>query len=1351
MPLPSDYSDDDLDSRADTFTDQSSIQQPPQKSPQGIRRNQPTTESTRRKFFAEKYGLNTPDGESVHSLSQDGRRLSDPHEVDEEDSEDDQPLQTLSNRHTYQPQPSSSQQPQSPYQHQQRASYQPTSQQQPTITTMRGAVGLARPISVCNIAQATSPARPPRFVKPATQMTTRQVKIPGDMQQVHDLSEHFHRKVYMEGYLLKMNAFNTDGRQHNDQRWVQHYVELCGPVLTLWNAETTEEGETLRQASNPEYINITDSYVNLIDQEGQFMLNSAGANRYIFQTTPSTSNTTNNNNSGSAQTWVLAIRLACFEGARIHEFYTRRFVIASRHADIVTKRVPKVEGWLQVRFPGQTGWKKYWTVVTDRRTEKKLIFSKKSVMTRGQLMFYESKKAKFPVKSMVNVVQAYTIYPESPQLIDLATMMKVEGKIMDWNTTTGAQKVYRDAASTLVMATNAKELTQWLVGTFDFFRLYGRPEKLLDDPMNSNALNFGEPRRNGDLPRLFLEVHEAYQVKVNQGETLLDNKLAFANILEQKMRQYQSASGTPSVPPPNTAGIMGRTNSMPLISGIPTGSSSNNNSTYGSEDGQQYPPAQRRPASSMANTLPSGSTTAQNRYSAPLLQQMNSSAPQQQQSPQQPNPNNRYSAMSPMGAGRSRQSMLHIYASDDSDDDDDEEEEEEDDDTSSTSSTGQKTNTLLQPTTTTSTTTKASPLPHSETLKIEVPTSPTAAAPVTTFNTIPVATPTPSQPQPLQSSLNVAAAAASLAPSSESESDHEPLPQQRQQQQQPKPPVPQHTNQRRPSEMTLPEISESTDFMSSILGDMSLNDHNNNNNNTIINRGPPPPPPAHVTPMASTSTPILDQQKQQHRDISKFNNNNHHHEEKHIATSSTTSDDSSTTSSHSSSKKTATASPVSPPTPQQQQMNNNNKPSRPSSAMAWRRSSSNLLMQPSSSGSSSVRSMTPSGSETSSMGQQQQQSQRQQQRYQQHRGSVQLPHNPSSQQQQQRRSMYMNDHGGRRSSSAILLQQHWETPEEDEHEEDPYQHHSQQPYSMGGGMVSPHHQQQQYPMYHHQQQQYDPYGYQQYQHYAEGHDDDDDDNAPIIPQVGTHFVTQNSLLDMYQSEQLPARVQEEHARMSGQPLVSLPNKPPKPKAGLVGMISQLEHEKKERENVKGRIMEMEKERALEQERERFYMDQQQQQQRHSAMMQQQQTSTPPASFTPQSMMTPTHSQPQQPFTSGGGGLMMMDPRMSMSAGPTQPMMNPQMMMLPMMTPQSMMDPRMSMMPNMAMMYMMQGSYGQMAPSMPMFYNPMMMQAPEKIEDADDDVPLGSHTNHQHHTPSHHQHRQQRQRSNSHHF
>ncbi|CAO3702595.1 unnamed protein product [Rhizopus stolonifer] len=215
------------------------------------------------------------------------------------------------------------------------------------------------------------------------------------------------------------------------------------------------------------------------------------------------------------------------------------------------------------------------------------------------------------------------------------------------------------------------------------------------------------------------------------------------------------------------------------------------------------------------------------------------------------------------------------------------------------------------------------------------------------------------------------------------------------------------------------------------------------------------------------------------------------------------------------------------------------------------------------------------------------------------------------------------------------------------------------------------------------------------QYYDDGYPATED--GPVIPQLGDHFATQNSLLDTFKPDYPSARDQEGYARATGQPLIQVPNKPPEPRSGLVGMISQIEHEKKQKEANKGRLLD--KERILERERERYMMEQRAQQ----SMMQQ-----------PPMMGSGMMNQPMMnsmPMMQGGNGQM---PMMGMMG---QPMMYP-MMNMPMMYP--MMDP-MSMM----MMQQQQQQYGQ--------FNPMWNQSQmfgsqyngEEEDDEDDDVPLGA--------------------------
>ncbi|KAI8098560.1 uncharacterized protein BX664DRAFT_319025 [Halteromyces radiatus] len=467
------------------------------------------------------------------------------------------------------------------------------------------------PVSVQNIANHLNSSRPSHYIKPASQTTQTVLQdLPADIQTTQLMYNYYTEKTYLEGYLLKMNDLTVDGSSCGDSRWTRWYVELCGPVLTLWDAETNDDTS---HAVIPQYINLADASVFISDQEhGVISLNSAGSNRFLLQPV-------DDNPAYQAPLWVCAMRLSCFEWSRIHEIYTMKF-ISRYNADVMaaTKATPKMEGFVQVRLTGATEWQKYWTVVSDRRDEKS-FFGKKKVPSRGQLSFYESKKQKHPNFIMMNVVHAYTLYPESPQLIDMATILKVEGSMASIKAN-GEQEPSKDTSSALIMASSRKELIQWLVAVFDSFKLYGRPTKIYDDPLNLNSLNFGELAASN--PRLFLEIPEVQHVDIYQ-DTYIDNVASFAGVLLNKMTNPASRA--------NQQWNIGQNN----------------------DDHRRSLPLEQS-------------------FNHPLAANRLSDQRQQQQQQQQ--------GMTPSSSSRGGKLIYASDSDDDDDDDDDEEEEESDDD-----------------------------------------------------------------------------------------------------------------------------------------------------------------------------------------------------------------------------------------------------------------------------------------------------------------------------------------------------------------------------------------------------------------------------------------------------------------------------------------------------------------------------------------------------------------------------------------------------------------------------------------------------------------------------------------------
>ncbi|KAI8996875.1 hypothetical protein BDB01DRAFT_768816 [Pilobolus umbonatus] len=395
-----------------------------------------------------------------------------------------------------------------------------------------------RPISIRNSIQSTEfQKRPLNYIKVVQTINSiDENEEENGFTLIHALMEKYHCKVYMEGYLYKRIDTDSKGKA-GDRQWSRWYVELSGPILTLWNAD-----KATRKEVYPEYINITDAVVNIEDKltaesrRHLFSINSAGDNRYLFQA----------NNVDDQRSWVKSMRLSCYECSRIQSIYTRLFIIRPQFRPILDycKRdgLNRKEGYLQARFPGTTDWKRCWVVTSDKHYQRKHMFTKKRLMeTLGHVTFYETKRSKHPFMTLRHVAQAYTVYPESPKLINLATLFKLEGSLYK-----SSNQLLSESTNVLLMTSTSTELAEWLVAIYDTFKLYGRPQQLLDDTMNMKSLNFAYSPV--PPPNLFLDLADIIRVDVvDRHSHLLNNKLAFERILFDKISSPSYYSSTASL------------------------------------------------------------------------------------------------------------------------------------------------------------------------------------------------------------------------------------------------------------------------------------------------------------------------------------------------------------------------------------------------------------------------------------------------------------------------------------------------------------------------------------------------------------------------------------------------------------------------------------------------------------------------------------------------------------------------------------------------------------------------------------------------------------------------------------
>jgi len=268
--------------------------------------------------------------------------------------------------------------------------------------------------------ETTSPVKTPLSgLKPSATCSTLYDIENLEKEDIRSIEKYFHtysEKLYISGLLYKRNDIQPDGKPFpsvSGPIWTKWWVELWGPVLKFWHV--TDEIDYLKgneKSSNKvkhiiqtelvphpdvvkkikenqetKYINISDSVVDLVNYDvgeeppfpyNNFLsLSTAGLNLFTLATSTSY----------LANSWVVAIRLSCFEQSKLNELYTYRLLKRSCFFNtwysyeynplelpnaLIQSIVPSdyknihYEGYIQARINYATEWKRYWIVISSK-------------------------------------------------------------------------------------------------------------------------------------------------------------------------------------------------------------------------------------------------------------------------------------------------------------------------------------------------------------------------------------------------------------------------------------------------------------------------------------------------------------------------------------------------------------------------------------------------------------------------------------------------------------------------------------------------------------------------------------------------------------------------------------------------------------------------------------------------------------------------------------------------------------------------------------------------------------------------------------------------------------------------
>ncbi|KAM5355771.1 hypothetical protein ACJ41O_002417 [Fusarium nematophilum] len=356
-----------------------------------------------------------------------------------------------------------------------------------------------------------------------------------ELQPVFSFLNSHSNKLYQEGYFLKLDDQNTQGRPNPDRTWTECFAQLVGTVLSLWDAAELdaagEDGEVL-----PKFINLTDASIKMIESlptrsndeqplQNILSISTAGRNRYLLHF----------NSRHSLLQWTAGIRLAMFEHSTLQEAYTGALIAGKgktlNNIGVIMERSRfKTEEWVRVRFGAGVPWRRCWCVITppdekeyaklQKEMKKRSPYDRSPIPTlKGDIKFYDQrkdgkkqKKAQ-PIATITDAYSAYAIYPQAKSLIDASTLLKVEGNIaIHTDPPSSTEGFVFIMPETHPAVSGFEMLLRFLFPTWDVFGLYGRPGRLVASVLDSRSLMFAMPKHkrygyleNLDVSNLILE------------------------------------------------------------------------------------------------------------------------------------------------------------------------------------------------------------------------------------------------------------------------------------------------------------------------------------------------------------------------------------------------------------------------------------------------------------------------------------------------------------------------------------------------------------------------------------------------------------------------------------------------------------------------------------------------------------------------------------------------------------------------------------------------------------------------------------------------------------------------------
>ncbi|KAI5862607.1 hypothetical protein GGS23DRAFT_605525 [Durotheca rogersii] len=338
-----------------------------------------------------------------------------------------------------------------------------------------------------------------------------------ELQPIFTFLNSHANKLYQEGYFVKLDDQNIQGKPNSDRTWTECFAQLVGTVLSLWDAAELdaagEDGKVL-----PKFINLTDASIKMIESlptrssdeqplQNILSVSTAGRNRYLLHFS----------SRQSLIQWTAGIRLAMFEHSTLQEAYTGALIAGKgktlNNIGVIMERarIP-MDQWVRVRFGAGVPWRRCWCVITppdekefqkaQKEHKKKSPYDRSHApLLKGDIKFYDSRKEgkkhkkMLPIATINDAYSAYALYPQARSLIDASTLVKIEGNITIHSDPPTSSEGFVFIMPEVHPAVSGFEMMlRFLFPTWDTFGLYGRPGRLVASVLDSRSLMFAMPK-----------------------------------------------------------------------------------------------------------------------------------------------------------------------------------------------------------------------------------------------------------------------------------------------------------------------------------------------------------------------------------------------------------------------------------------------------------------------------------------------------------------------------------------------------------------------------------------------------------------------------------------------------------------------------------------------------------------------------------------------------------------------------------------------------------------------------------------------------------------------------------------